>query len=79
MEISLSPRVVISRDVAHGKPRIAGTRISVTQILDLLAVGKTIQDILSDDYFPQLSQDDILACIHYASVVIQRDDIVPTP
>ena len=52
----LSERIVVSRDVLHGKPHIAGTRIMVYQILDLLAVGKTTDDILSDDYFPDPNQ-----------------------
>ena len=37
----LLDRIVVSRDVVHGKPRIAGTRVMVYQVLDLLAAGKT--------------------------------------
>jgi uncharacterized protein (DUF433 family) len=66
-EYLLSERIVVSRDVVHGKPRIAGTRIMVHQILDLLAAGKTISDIISDDYFPDITAEDIFACIAYAS------------
>jgi uncharacterized protein (DUF433 family) len=79
METALAPRIVVSRDVAHGKPRVAGTRVAVTQILDLLAAGKTVAEIVSDDYFPHLSEADIFACIRYASLVIQHDDIVTVP
>jgi uncharacterized protein (DUF433 family) len=35
--------------------------------LDLLAAGKAIDDIIAEDYFPQLSADDLRACIAYAS------------
>jgi uncharacterized protein (DUF433 family) len=76
-EQTLAPRIVVSRDIVHGKPRIAGTRIMVYQILDLLASGKTIDEIISDDYFPQLTRDDVLACVAYASQVIRADEIVP--
>ena len=66
LEQTLSERIVVSRDVAHGKPWIAGTRIMVYQVLDLLAAGKTPAEITSDDYFPDLTVDDIRACIAYS-------------
>lgn len=74
----LTDRIVVSRNVLHGKPRIAGTRIPVYIILDLLASGKTIEQITSEDYYPDLTPQDILACIAYASRVVQNDEFVPT-
>ena len=59
----LMDRIVISRDVMHGKPRVAHTRIAVVQVLDLLAAGITPAEITSDDYYPDLSLDDVFACI----------------
>lgn len=69
-------RIVVSRDVMHGKPRVAGTRITVTQVLDLLAAGKTMSEITSEDYFPALTQADVLACIGYTSQMIREDRIL---
>lgn len=66
-------RIVVARDVLHGKPRIAGTRILVYQVLDLLASGKSISEITSEDYFPDLTTEDVLACIAYASLVVRND------
>lgn len=77
-EQPLSERIVVSQNVLHGKPRIAGTRIMVYQILDLLAAGKSIAEITSDDYFPDITAEDVLACIAYASRVVQNDLIIPT-
>lgn len=57
----------MTRDVLNGKPRVAGTRILVTQVLDMLAAGFSYREILSDDYFPELTEEDIRACIAYAS------------
>lgn len=71
-------RIVVSRNVMHGKPRIAGTRVTVVQVLDLLAAGKTPQEIISDDYYPDLTEVDIRACIAYASQMIRDDRIVPS-
>ena len=70
-------RIVVARDVCHGKPRVAGTRIMVYQVLDLLAGGKSIDKIMSNDYFPELTVEDIFACLRYASQVIRTEEIVP--
>ena len=60
-------RIVVSRDINHGQPRIAGTRIMVHVILDLLAAGKSITEVISEDYYPDLKQEDVLACIAYSN------------
>lgn len=70
-------RIVISRNICHGQPRVAGTRVMVHQVLDLLAAGKTVSMITSEDYFPDLKTEDILACVAYASQVIREEDVVP--
>lgn len=62
----LKQRIVVSGDVSHGKPRVAGTRIMVRQVLDLLASGKSVDEIISDDYFPELTADDVRACVSLA-------------
>lgn len=67
MDMQLTHRIVVSREICHGKPRIQGTRIMVYLILDLLAAGKTIEEIISIDYYPQLTREDVLACIDYAN------------
>ncbi|MCC7448582.1 MAG: DUF433 domain-containing protein [Anaerolineae bacterium] len=65
----LANRVVVSRGVAHGKPRVAGTRIMVHQVLNLLAAGKTVEEITSEDYYPELTVEDVLSCIDYRNLV----------
>lgn len=65
----LSDRIVVSKNVAHGKPRIAGTRIMVYQILELLSAGKTIDEIVSEDYFPDITPEDVSACVTYAKTI----------
>ena len=74
----LMDRIVVSREVCHGKPRIAGTRIMVYQVLDLLAAGKTIGEITSEEYFPDITSADVLACLAYASRMVQNEEIVIT-
>ena len=48
-----------------GKPCIRGMRITVYDVLDYLASGMTIEEILDD--FPYLTEEDILACLAYAA------------
>ena len=73
----LRDRIVVSRDICHGKPRIAGTRIMVYQLLDLLAANLSIETIIGEDYFPDLSREDVLACVAYASQVVQAETVIP--
>ena len=58
-------RIVIDPEIRFGKPCIRGTRVSVGDVLSYLASGMTEADILSD--FPQLTRDDIRACLAFAA------------
>jgi len=50
--------------IIGGKPCIAGTRISVELILELLSLGYSFSDILED--YPQLTQEQLLAVLGFA-------------
>ena len=52
-------------DKLGGKPCVRGLRISVADVLEYLASGMSIENILSD--FPDLTREDILACLAYAA------------
>ena len=58
-------RIAIDPSVRFGKPCVRGTRISVGDILEYLASGMSEDEILSD--LPQLTRDDIRACLAYAA------------
>ena len=58
-------RISIDANICFGKPCIRGTRIWVSLILDLLAGGMQITEVLDD--YPQLTEEDIRACIAYGS------------
>ena len=55
----------INPDVCFGKPCIRGHRIWVSLILDFLASGETMEEILED--YPQVAREDVLACIAYGA------------
>ncbi len=58
-------RIVLDPEIRFGKPTIRGTRISVGDILSYLAGGMSEQQILSD--FPQVTHEDIRACLAFAA------------
>ncbi len=67
-------RITIDPKIYGGKPCIRGTRISVTMILELIEDGLTFQQVIND-YYPQLAEQDIKACLEYARAVVEGEDI----
>lgn len=61
-------RITIDPAVCHGKPCIRGLRYPVENLLELLAGGMTIEQILSD--YPDLEREDILAALAYAARLV---------
>lgn len=57
-------RIEIRADVCNGRPVIRGTRITAATILEFLAAGDSVEDVLKG--YPQLEREDVLACIEYA-------------
>jgi uncharacterized protein (DUF433 family) len=68
--MNLLERITITPDVRSGKPCIAGTRITVYDILEYLAGGMTEAEILAD--FPSLTQDDLRAVLAFVAVRERR-------
>ena len=58
-------RIVMDPEIRFGKPLIRGTRITVGDVLSYLASGMSETEILTD--FPQLTRDDIRACLAFAA------------
>ncbi len=61
----LLSRISVDPNVCFGKPCVRGTRIWVSLLLDFLASGATIEQILED--YPGLEREDILAAIAYGA------------
>lgn len=61
----LLDRISVDPNICFGKPCIKGTRIWVSLILDFLASGMTIKEIL--DEYPHLTEEDIRAAIAYGA------------
>ncbi len=58
-------RITIDPEICHGKPCLRGLRYPVAMVLELLASGMTVPEILAD--YPDLEADDITACLRYAA------------
>jgi uncharacterized protein (DUF433 family) len=61
----LLSRITILPEICHGKPTIRGMRYPIETILELLASGMSMEEILED--YPDLEKNDLLACIEYAA------------
>lgn len=70
-------RIVADSEILGGKPVIEGTRISVEQILGLLAKGMTNKEIIES--YPILSEESIRAVLGYAARALQNDIVVDVP
>lgn len=64
-------RIVINSEIMHGKPLIKGTRIPVYIVLNLLAGGLKPEEVLRE--YPDLANEDILACLEYAAELAQEE------
>ena len=62
---TLLKRISVDPNICFGKPCIRGTRIWVSLVLDLLANGTTIEEVLAE--YPQLAKEDIHAAIAYGA------------
>ncbi len=70
-------RIALDPAMLAGKPVVRGTRLSVEFVVGLLAEGWTEADILRN--YPGLVREDIVACLRYASEVLQAERVYPLP
>jgi uncharacterized protein (DUF433 family) len=68
-------RIIIDPEIRFGKPCVRGTRITVGDVLSYLASGMSEQQIQAD--FPQLTSDDIRACLAFAAERERRMVSIP--
>ena len=57
-------RITVDRDVCHGKPCVRHMRWPVEVVLDMIASGMLIDEIVADR--PELEREDVIACLEYA-------------
>ena len=67
----LENRIEIDPEICHGKPRIKGTRIMISIILEWLEAGKTFKEII--EAYPKLSKEDLSAAVRYAREILEEE------
>ena len=67
-------RIEVNTEVLVGKPISKGTRISVELILDRVADGWTMEDVLAA--YPTIKRDDVLAALSFASELFKEETFV---
>jgi uncharacterized protein (DUF433 family) len=76
----MNERITVNPNIHFGKPCVAGTRIPVHSVLELVREQIPSDDIIRD-YYPELSAEDIRACVQHAMDVLAVEDIhlAPSP
>jgi uncharacterized protein (DUF433 family) len=64
----MSERISVKPDVCNGRPVVRGARITVQTVLEFLAAGDSVEDVLEE--YPKLTRADVQACLDYASRVM---------
>lgn len=67
-------RITTNPHIHFGKPCVAGTRIPVQSVLELVREGIGA-DAIGRDFYPDLTPDDVRACVQYAIELIALEDI----
>lgn len=73
----LLERITLNPNVCKGRPTIRNMRFTVTELLELLAAGMTVEEILID--YPYLQKEDIHACLVYASLISNTKNVISFP
>lgn len=70
MKKNYCERIVINPEIHFGKPCVAGTRIAVENVLELIQEGIHFDEIIKQ-YYPDLTIEDVNACVQYGSAIQQ--------
>ena len=61
----MSERITVQPDICNGRPVIRGTRITAQTVLEFLAAGDSVEDVLEE--YPSLTHSNVQACLDYAT------------
>ncbi len=67
--------IVSDPSIMLGKPVVSGTRITVESILEKLAAGETVEQLL--DAHPRLTRDGVLSALAFAAETLRLDTVYP--
>lgn len=70
----MNERITVDANVHFGRPCVTGTRIPVEEVLELVRDGHSFAEIIKD-YYPDLDEKDVRACVQYAMDVASAEEI----
>ncbi|MGH9292825.1 MAG: DUF433 domain-containing protein [Acidimicrobiales bacterium] len=68
-------RITSDPGICHGQPTVRGLRYTVESLLELMASGMTIEEIIQDH--PDLERDDLLAALEFGALAAGQRRVVP--
>jgi len=69
MRVEISKHIVADSEICHGKPTFKGTRVLVSDVIELVADGVSAQEIIRD-YYPSLNKSMIKDSLEWAAKVV---------
>ena len=75
MSEKLLSRITLNPNVCKGKPTIRNMRFTVAQMLELMAGGMNMEEILED--YPYIQKEDVWACLWYAARIANAQTVLP--
>jgi len=68
--IDLMDRIIIDPDICNGQPVVKGTRIAAQTVIEFLAAGDSVEDVLEE--YRSLSREDVLACLRFSADLLKH-------
>ena len=75
--MNLQDYISVDSEIQHGKPCFRGTRIPVYVVLELLEGGLKPEQIVGEDYYPQLRLEHVQAALHFAVEYAKHLEYIP--
>ena len=74
MRIEISKHIIADSEICHGKPTFKGTRVLVSDIVELVAAGESTEEILES--YPSITKEMIREALEYAAKTIRGERYV---
>lgn len=75
VRLEIGKYIVVDDEICHGKPTFKGTRVLVSDVLELLAAGVSIEEIVKD-YYPGLSEEMVREALKWAAEIVKGERYV---
>ncbi len=77
MRVEIDKNIVIDTEICHGKPTFKGTRVLVSDVIELVAAGESIEQILKS--YPSLKREMIKEALEWTARIVRGEHRVRYP